>query len=126
LRPTGAILATWKVDAKNEVHLRFLRGGVSSVLDIGVGSDGNPVFKIFGKNGTERISMGLGGFDKPVLVMSDDHWKGRVELGYVEPDTVEPASDNWGLSFHAVGSERTVAGIGMTKAAELHKALCLT
>jgi hypothetical protein len=116
--PAGVVLATWKVDAKNEVHLRFRRGGGSSVLDIGVGSDGNPVFKVFGKDGTERINMGLGSFDKPSLMMSDDHWMGRVELGYIDPDTVNPASDNWGLSFHAVGSERTIAGIGMTKAAD--------
>ncbi len=91
-----------------------MRGPRNSAIDISVRADGSPIIQAFGKDGKERISLGLGSSDKPVFVMSDSRWTGRVQLGFLEPDTINPASDTWGLLFHAIGSERTVAGIGMS------------
>jgi hypothetical protein len=110
----GAVVATWSVESENEVHFRFMRGPRNSAIDISVRADGSPIIQAFGKDGKERISLGLGSSDKPVFVMSDSRWTGRVQLGFLEPDTINPASDTWGLLFHAIGSERTVAGIGMS------------
>jgi hypothetical protein len=50
--------------------------------------------------------------------MGDERWQGRVVLGFNGPDTPDAAWDNWGLRFHAPGSERTVAGIGTMRGSD--------
>jgi len=115
LNAAGTVVARWETDSKNEAHLRFLRGNGTPSIDVGVRPDGSPIFRILGKDGKERIALRLGNTDKPMLIMSDDRWSGRVHLGFIESDTNDQASDEWGLLFRAFGSERAVAAIGMTK-----------
>jgi hypothetical protein len=93
-----------------------LEGGTVA-LDIGVLSDGSPRLYINGRDKKRRIVMGLDQADKPILVMSDEKWEGRVHLGFMPPDTFPYGNwDHWGLLFRGVGSEHAVAGIGMTNA----------
>jgi hypothetical protein len=73
-----------------------------------------------GRGGKNRIALELDQAEKPMLVMSDEKWEGRVHLGYIEPDTKDPRWDNWGLAFRAPGSSRPVAGMGMTRGARDH------
>jgi hypothetical protein len=113
---SGAHVATWEVDAHGAAHLRFInRGGVR--LDLGVEADGQPFLEMAGGDGVRRLALGLGQFDKPVLVMGDEKWHGRVLLGFRAPDTIPYGdSDVWGLFFRGVGSEQSRAAIGVSKA----------
>ena len=54
--------------------------------------------------------------DKPMIGMGDEKWEGRVHLGFVEPDVLDPASDDWRLSFSPFGTTRPIASMGMFKA----------
>jgi hypothetical protein len=69
---------------------------------------------MWGRDGKQRIVMELDQSDKPALGMGDERWEGRVQLGFIAPDTYTPEWDNWGLWFRAFGSERPVASIGVT------------
>jgi hypothetical protein len=67
-----------------------------------------------GRDGKNRISLDLDQADKPIFVMSDERWEGRVHLGFMPPDTFPYSDwDHWGLLFRAFGSERPVVGMGM-------------
>jgi hypothetical protein len=111
----GAVVAYWEVDPGNGIRLRFLPRRGSSAIDIGVFADGQPFLRMDGRDEKNRLALELDAADRPLLVMSDQRWEGRVILGFNEPDTPDPTWDNWGLRFHAAGSEKTVAGIGTMK-----------
>jgi hypothetical protein len=57
----------------------------------------------------------LDGLDKPMLGMGDEKWQGRVRLGFVEPDMLDPSSDDWGLSLCPFGADRPIVGMEMIK-----------
>jgi hypothetical protein len=112
LNGAGVPVAYWGVDSTNEIHLRLLPNHGRAALDIGVLGDKRPFLRMGGRDGKDRIVIELDEADKPMLGMSDERWQGRVVLGFTAPHFADPDSDNWGLRFHAFGSEKTVAGIG--------------
>ena len=111
----GATVAVWESGAGKESHLRFQSGRGRSTLELGTLSDGTPLIQVTGGDGKRRIVMELDQFDKPMLRMGDEHTETRVNLGFIEPDTVSPDWDQWALSFRGPVSEMSVAGIGMVK-----------
>lgn len=114
----GVTVGTWEVDSKNAAHLRFLGSRDRASIEVGVRSDGTPVIEMSGRDGKRRITLSLSQFDKPMLLMGDERWEGRIHLGFVEPDTFTPEWDNWGLLFNGLGSQRPVVGMGMAKGIE--------
>jgi hypothetical protein len=112
---TGTPIANWEVDSKGEARLNFLYSE-QAILAVGVLPDGRPFLRMGGRDGKNRIAIDLDQADKPMFVMSDERWEGRVHLGFIPPDTFPYSGwDHWGLLFRAIGSERPVAGMGMSK-----------
>jgi len=112
-------VARWEVDSKaSQVHLCFLSKGGPIGFDVGVWLDGRPFIAMNGRDGKNRIAMGLDEANKPALGMSDERWQGRIVLGHKgsdTPDILDDPLDQWGLEFRPFGSERPVAAMGMTK-----------
>lgn len=110
----GAVVAGWEAESNGAVRLNFLHDQRTSIA-LGTLTDGRPFLRMDGQDGKNRISLDLVQGDKPLLVMSDERWEGRVHLGFMTPDTFPYSNwDHWGLLFRAVGSEHAVAGMGMT------------
>ena len=117
----GRALARWEVDPKtNNTHLCFLARGGGVGLDAGVFPDAAPFLLMNGRDGKNRITLVLDGFDKPELAMSDERWQGRLLLGHRGTDTpdIPDRTDEWTLEFHPFGSEMPVSRIGTTKLAD--------
>jgi hypothetical protein len=110
----GTRVASWEVDSNGGARMRFFYKGDLVGADIGVLPDGRPFLRMDGRDGKNRISLDLDQADKPIFVMSDERWEGRVHLGFMPPDTFPYSDwDHWGLLFRAFGSERPVVGMGM-------------
>jgi hypothetical protein len=110
---SGATVASWETASNGEARLRFLYRREVVGLDIGVLADGQPFLRMGGRDGKKRIVMELDQVDKPMLVMGDEQWEGRVHLGFMPPDTFPYSNwDHWGLAFRAPGSEHQVVGMG--------------
>jgi hypothetical protein len=112
LNGAGVPVGSWEIDSNNEIHLRLLPRQEHAAFDIGVLGDGRPIFRMGGRDGKDRVVIELNETDKPILGMGDERWEGRVILGFNGADFPSPNQDDWGLLFHTVGSEMTVAGIG--------------
>ena len=110
----GATVAVWEVTPSHEIRLRFATKA-GGALEIGAIEDGRPFFRMLGRDGKNRLAMGLDQLDKPSLGMSDEKWYGRVRLGFTGPDTLDPSADDWALSFCPFGTTRPIAGVGMVK-----------
>lgn len=111
---TGNIVGSWEVESGGGVQLSLFRDQHPSFV-LGTRPDGRPFLQMDGQDGKNRISLNLNQGDKPIFVMSDERWEGRVHLGFMPPDTFPYSNwDHWGLLFRAFGSEHAVAGMGMT------------
>jgi hypothetical protein len=118
LDAAGRPVARWEIDPRtNSVHLCFMAKGGGVGLDAGVLSDARPFLSMKGRDGKNRISMGLDERDKPGLSMSDERWLGRIVLGHAGSDTpdIPDSTDRWGLQFRPFGTELPVAMMGMIK-----------
>jgi hypothetical protein len=111
----GRMVASWEVTPANQVRLQF-GSGRAGALEIGSLEDGRPFLRMRGRDGKNRLVMELDTLDKPMIGMGDEKWEGRVHLGFVEPDVLDPASDDWRLSFSPFGTTRPIASMGMFKA----------
>ncbi len=110
---SGVAVAQWSIGSSKAVALRFLNRPDGSALEIGLLEDGRPFLSMAGRDGKRRIVMDLDQADKPMLGMSDERWEGRVQLGFIPPDTFPYTNwDHWGVLFRAFGSERPVVGMG--------------
>ena len=117
LDAAGRPVARWETDPKTkDAHLCFLakRGGIG--LDVGVFPDARPFLSMNGRDGKNRISIGLDQQDKPGLGMSDERWLGRVVLGRLGSDTpdIPDPTDTWVLQFRPFGTTRPITMMGMT------------
>jgi len=112
----GSAVAVLEPGPGGSARLIFMAGG-RTVLALATSPDGFPFLAMEGRDGKDRVRIGLALSDKPYLAMSDDRWQSRVALGSLPPDTVPypPDWDSWGLVFRGFGSEMPVAGIGMQK-----------
>ena len=111
---TGAVVARWGVEPDGGIRFEILHSQHTSLV-LGTVPDGHPFLRMDGKDGKNRLGLILNQGDKPVLVMSDERWEGRVHLGFMTPDTFPYTNwDHWGLLFRAFGSEHPVVGMGMT------------
>lgn len=113
---SGVPVGRWQVGADNTLRLSFLSNRGNESLQVGVLGDGRPYLRMAGHDGKDRIVVELDLADKPMLSMGDERWEGRVHMGFLPPDAFPYSDwDNWGLSFRGIGSERSVAAIGMLK-----------
>lgn len=113
LNDAGTVVATWEAESNGGVRLNLLHNQRTRVA-LGTLPDGRPFLRMDGQDGKNRISLDMNQGDKPVLVLSDERWEGRVHLGFITPDTFPYTNwDHWGLLFRAFGSEHAVAGMGM-------------
>ena len=63
-----------------------------------------------------RLVLALGAEERPILGMGDEHWEGRINLGYMPPDSIPYGDwDHWGLLIRGVGSESPAAGLMVVK-----------
>jgi len=116
VNPAGSTVADWEVTPSNEVRLRFASSRGNAV-EIGVLEDGRPYLRMRGRDDKNRIVMELDQRDKPLLGMGDEKWEGRLRIGFVEPDVVDPNSDDWGISLCPFGTTRPIVGMRMAKTA---------
>jgi hypothetical protein len=112
---SGTPAARWEIDARGGAHMSFLYKRDVVGVDIGVFADGRPFLVMGGRDAKKRIVVNLDQADKPMLVMGDQQWEGRVHLGFMPPDTFPYSDwDHWGLGFRAFGSEHPIVGISTT------------
>lgn len=110
----GNPVESWQVDGKGEAHMQFVHGQRAQAT-FGTSADGRPFLRMAGRDGKSRVVMELDQADKPVLGMGDEQWEGRLQLGFISPDTFPYSDwDHWGLLFRPVGMGLPVAGMGMT------------
>jgi hypothetical protein len=72
----------------------------------------SPFLTFRAPDGKQRMSLDLGAFQKPLLVMEDETGP-RVSLGIHQSDTPSTADNDWGLFFHP-----DMARIGMSSLPE--------
>jgi hypothetical protein len=70
-----------------------------------------PFMNLQAKDGSSRAMLYLSEYQKPVFIMSDEHYEGRLILGFISNDARSPADDDWALSFRGPD----VATIGSMK-----------
>jgi hypothetical protein len=113
----GRVLATLDKDANGDTVLSFLteqssqRETKGRVASFGASRKGDPFIRFAGIDGRARLLMHLIQQDKPVLLMSDGAFEGRLLLGFVTADAPSPKDDDWALLFKGP----SVAGIGSIK-----------
>ena len=109
----GGNAAVWELSADGESRIAFSDKRGVVVLEIGVHADGRPLLRMRGRDGKNRVLMTLDQADEPMFGMGDAHSEGRVQLGFMPPDTFPYHDwDRWGLIFRAPGSEHAVVGMG--------------
>jgi hypothetical protein len=117
LNPAGHPVAHWGFDSNSNTNeIAFVDGNGRSTLRLGVEADQRqrPFVKFAGRDGADRFIVLLDGSDKPILVMNDGGWEGRVMLGHMNSsDTASPEFDNWSLRFSDPAVHDS-AGIGVS------------
>jgi hypothetical protein len=113
MTPTGARAGVWEATASGQTHFSIFSSNGSPAFEIVLPAGEAPTLNMRGKDGAVKIVLEVGGFDKPVLRMSDVRGT-RVELGYNAPDFPSADWDNWALKLRIPGSERPVAGVGVS------------
>ena len=130
---TGRVIAFWGADRGNNTVLAFLQKASQDMgpeeyrvspgqtsftgqnpneaLTVGMMSTQVPFMNLQAKDGSSRVMLYLNEYQKPVFIMSDEHYEGRLILGFISNDAPSPGDDDWALSFR--GPE--VAGIGSIK-----------
>ncbi len=128
---TGRVVAVWGTDKWSNTVLAFLRKPGQDVhpedyylgpppfpehspnvaFAIGMSSTQSPFMNLQATDGLSRVFLSLQDYQKPVFMMSDERYEGRLVLGFIDTDTPSPDDDAWGLSFRGP----SVAGIGSFK-----------
>ena len=107
---SGVPVARWETGPSQSVHLRFLSGREKVGLDIGLLESGRPILTMNGRDEKIRLVMNLDQGDKPMLIMGDERWEGRMHLGFIPADSgPSPDWDHWGLGFRAFSDRPAVA-----------------
>jgi hypothetical protein len=89
----------------------FIGQNSNEALAVGMMSTQVPFVNLQAKDGSSRAMLYLSEYQKPVLIMSDEHYEGRLVLGFISNDAPLPEDDDWALSFRGPD----VAGIGSIK-----------
>ena len=130
---TGRVVAFWGTDRGKNTVLAFLQESTqdagpevykgppfqtaftsqspNEAIAFGMMSTQEPFVNVLGRNGSSRAMLYLGDYQKPVFMMSDESYEGRLVLGFIGNDAPSPKDDDWGLLFRGP----SVAGIGSTK-----------
>ena len=135
---SGRVVAFWGTDRGNNLVLAFLQKGQqggrpeeylpfsqsdftmqdrNEAFAVGMLSTQVPFMNLQAKGGSSRALLYLTEYQKPVLVMSDEKFEGRLMLGFSSNDSPSPADDDWALAFRGPD----VAGIGSIKDPVDHK-----
>lgn len=109
---SGRRIGYWGSTANGAVLSVLDRGGKERA-EFGVAASGLPVLRLNGADGNPLVSLELRPSGKPLLVMSEPAFHGRVILGTNEPDAPARQAENdaWVLQFQ--GNGRPFATIGM-------------
>jgi hypothetical protein len=130
---TGRVIAFWGTDRGNNTVLAFLRKASQDMvslripgsawptsftaqnpneaLAVGMMSTQVPFMNLQAGDGSSRAMLYLSEYQKPVFIMSDEHYEGRLILGFISNDAPSPGDDDWALSVRGPD----VAGIGSIK-----------
>ena len=120
---SGRVVAFWGTDRGNDTVLAFLQKANQDMVPTGYGSNPNealavgmtstqsPFINLQAKDGSSRAQLNLSEYQKPVFIMSDEHYEGRLMLGFISNDYPSPEDDDWALLFRGPD----VAGIGSMK-----------
>ena len=130
---SGQVVAFWGADRGNNTVLAFLQKGSpqmgpeesvsphdqtgfsqqnsNEAFAVGMMHSQVPFMNLQAKDGTSRALLYLAEYQKPVLVMSDENFEGRLMLGFISNDAPSPEDDDWALSFR----RPDMAGIGSVK-----------
>jgi hypothetical protein len=93
--------------------LIFFEDTMKTALELGLNSSGRPFVQINGPDGRMRATLKLIEGDKPMLLMGDDTWNQRLQLGATQPDATGSGSDVWALLLGNPIDRDLLAAVGM-------------
>jgi len=111
--PSGQTVAVWGQDDFRNTVLTFQDERSHAVAKFGVhnsGSDKSPFLAFTASDGKPRVNIQLAEpMERPSIVLGDEHWEGRVMLGFIPTDYPSPEDSEWGITF----MHPNVASIGV-------------
>lgn len=115
---SGDTVARLATDEAGNAHLCFYSRTGNVALDIGTFRDGDASLEMNALDGKPRLRILVDREGKPSLGMGDEKRAGRLELGFLRPDSAPYGDwDQWGLIFRMPGASGPVIGMGVSKTA---------
>jgi hypothetical protein len=115
----GKPIAFWGVDTNStngqQVVISFTNSKKMQVATFGIMSQKGPFLKISASDGKPMAIFELGWQERPVLIMNDHKFEGRMVLGSIENDAPSPNDDDWGIAFRAPTSLVPYASMGLLR-----------
>ena len=94
----GRVRAVLESVGSESVRLRFFDAQNALAMQLGLYPGDGPDLVMNGPDGRMRMRFRLRERGKPILLMGDEKWEGRLQLGLTQLDDVSPSkSDVWGL-----------------------------
>ena len=120
---SGRSIAFWGIDEYDQVIIAFTGGTKSELAAFWLLSGLRGGLRLSGVDTKPRAALAVGDNERPVLGLFDYKGRGRVSLGFITADSLDPDPDTWGLVLRAPPGEsghRVRAAIGYAKNASGH------
>jgi hypothetical protein len=116
-------IAFWGTDQVGQLVIAFTKGTQSELAAFGLFSGVRGGLSFNGIDTSPRVALVIGDHGKPGLSLYDDKGRGRVGLGFITADSLDPDPDTWGLVLSAPPGEsghRVRAAIGYSRNLSTH------